>query len=94
MDKKETKLVLSLPCNPGDTVYTPCAWGIEEGKAMIFEYFGGLTYDPSKLNIKTEYNQRIGTADNVFVNREDAVKRGIELGYSGEDYEEEAEIER
>ena len=70
--KEQGKLFI-LSCKKGDTVYTPCAWGIESDVVGSVEYINGEVY------IKNYYGGIIGAASNVFLTEDEAIRKYEEL---------------
>lgn len=65
-DAEEQGLLLRLPCKVGDTVYTPCAWGIESGVV------GSIEIISDRVFVNNEHHSMIGEAHNIYLTKEEA----------------------
>lgn len=67
-DLEEQGLLLRLPCKVGDTVYTPCAWGIESG------IVGSIEIISDRIFVNNIHGEMIGEINTVFLMRAEAEK--------------------
>jgi hypothetical protein len=65
-DAEENGLLIRLPCKVGDTVYTPCSWGIEYGVVGSIEVFS------DRIFVNNIHGSMIGEAKSVFLTKAEA----------------------
>ena len=73
-DAEEQGLLLRLPCKVGDTVYTPCAWGIESGVV------GSIEMISDRVFVNNEHHAMIGEAHNIYLTKEEAEQALKQMG--------------